>query len=86
MYFDRGIDNYGAWLTVLKEHKLVKVGGAWYTLTDEQGKEHKFQSKDWEDLITNNDELREYIYKIICFICFTYFYKFFCFFWIFIWV
>jgi len=35
MYFDRGIDNYGAWLTVLKEHKLVKVGGAWYTLNFE---------------------------------------------------
>ena len=66
MYFDRGIDNYGAWLTVLKEHKLVKVGGAWYTLTDEKGKEHKFQSKDWEELITENDELREYVYQIIC--------------------
>ncbi|MBT4208083.1 hypothetical protein HOE22_07050, partial [Candidatus Woesearchaeota archaeon] len=45
MYFDRGIDNYGAWLTVLKEHKLVKSGGAWYTLTDGKGKEHKFLSK-----------------------------------------
>ena len=66
MYFDRGIDNYGAWLTVLKEHKLVKTGGAWYTLTDEDGKDHKFLSKDWEDLITENDELREYVYNIIC--------------------
>ena len=66
MYFDRGIDNYGAWLTVLKEHKLVKSGGAWYTLTDEKGKEHKFQSIDWEELITENDELREYVYQIIC--------------------
>ena len=66
MYFDRGIDNYGAWLGVLKEHKLVKVGGAWYTLTDQNGKDHKFLSKDWEDLITGDDELREYVYKIIC--------------------
>jgi recombination protein RecA len=66
MYFDRGIDNYGAWLTVLKEHKLVKVGGAWYTLVDEKGKEYKFQSKDWEDLITQNDELRKYLYQLIC--------------------
>jgi len=66
MYFDRGIDNYGAWLTVLKEHKLVKVGGAWYTLVDEKGKEYKFQSKDWEDLITQNDELRNYLYQLIC--------------------
>ena len=66
IYFERGIDNYGAWLTVLKEHKLVKSGGAWYTLTDQNGKDHKFLSKDWEDLITSDDELREYVYKIIC--------------------
>ena len=66
MYFDRGIDNYGAWLTVLKEHKLVKSGGAWYTLVDQNGEEHKFQSKDWEELITSDEELREYVYKIIC--------------------
>ncbi len=66
MYFDRGIDNYGAWLTVLKEHKLVKTGGAWYTLVDQNGEEHKFLSKDWEELITENDELREYVYQIIC--------------------
>ena len=26
----------------------------------------KFQSKDWEDLITENDELREYVYQLIC--------------------
>ena len=66
MYFDRGIDNYGAWLTVLKEHKLVKQGGSWYTLTDQNGKDHKFMSKDWEELITGDDDLREHIYKIIC--------------------
>jgi len=66
MYFDRGIDNYGAWLTVLKEHKLVKQGGSWYTLTDQTGKDHKFLSKDWEELITSSDEIREYVYQIIC--------------------
>jgi recombination protein RecA len=66
MYFDRGIDNYGAWLTVLKEHKLIKSGGAWYTLTDQHGEDHKFMSKDWEELISGNDELREYIYNLIC--------------------
>jgi recombination protein RecA len=66
MYFDRGIDNYGGWLTVMKEHKLVKSGGAWYTLVDQNGDEHKFMSKDWEELITKNDELREYVYELIC--------------------
>jgi hypothetical protein len=66
MYFDRGIDNYGGWLNVMKEHKLVKVGGAWYTLIDHNGEEIKFQSKDWEDIISNNDELREHLYQLIC--------------------
>ena len=66
MYFDRGIDNYGGWLTVMKEHKLVKSAGAWYTLVDQNGDEHKFLSKDWEDLITKNDELRQYVYELIC--------------------
>ena len=66
MYFDRGIDNYGGWLTVMKEHKLVKSGGAWYTLVDQNGDEHKFLSKDWEELITSNEELRQYVYELIC--------------------
>ena len=66
MYFDRGIDNYGGWLTVMKEHNLIKISGAWYTLVDQNGDEHKFLSKDWEDLITNNDELRQYVYELIC--------------------
>ena len=66
MYFDRGIDNYGGWLTVMKEHKLVKSAGAWYTLVDQNGDEHKFLSKDWEDLITKDDELRQYVYELIC--------------------
>ena len=66
MYFDRGIDNYGAWLTVLKEHKLIKSGGAWYTLTDQNGKDHKFMSKDWEELITKDEELKAHVYSIIC--------------------
>mgnify|MGYP003634096373 FL=1 len=66
MYFDRGIDNYGGWLTVMKEHKLVKSAGAWYTLVDQNGDEHKFLSKDWEELVTKNDELRQYVYELIC--------------------
>ena len=66
MYFDRGIDNYGGWLTVMKEHNLIKISGAWYTLVDQNGDEHKFLSKDWEDLLTKDDELRQYVYELIC--------------------
>ena len=50
----------------LNSIELVKSGGAWYTLVDQNGDEHKFMSKDWEELITKNDELREYVYQLIC--------------------
>ena len=30
IYFDRGIDNYGSWLGVMKDNKVVKQAGAWY--------------------------------------------------------
>ena len=65
MYFDSGIDNYGGWLNVMKEHKLVKSGGSWYTL-EYRKKEYKFQSKDFKELMENNDGLRNHLYKQIC--------------------
>ena len=46
LYFESGIDNEGSWLKVMKEHKLVKQGGIWYTMDDHNGNEIKFQSKD----------------------------------------
>jgi recombination protein RecA len=67
IYFDRGIDNYGSWLSVMKENKLVKQAGAWYAYVDtETGEEFKFQSKDFIPLMDENTELREQIYKKIC--------------------
>ena len=75
LYFDTGIDDYGSWLTVMKEHKLLKQAGAWYTInqvdteTGELIEEHKFQSKDFEKLITTNSELREWCYNQICEAC-----------------
>lgn len=67
IYFDRGIDNYGSWLKAMKDEKLVKQAGAWYTYVDtETGEEHKFQSKDFITMMEENEELREQIYKKIC--------------------
>ena len=65
LYFETGIDNDGSWLTVLKDHKLVKQGGAWYTMLNEKGKEIKFQSKDWSELLKNK-EFKDYTYQLIC--------------------
>ena len=75
LYFDTGIDDFGSWLTVMKEHKLLKSGGAWYTLqhcdleTGELIKEYKFLSKDFEKLMLENPELKDYCYGLICEAC-----------------
>ena len=67
IYFDRGIDNYGSWLGVMKENNMLKQAGAWYTYVDtETGEEIKFQSKDFIVMMGEKEELREQIYKKIC--------------------
>ena len=64
LYFETGIDNEGSWLTVLKDHKLVKQGGAWYTLKY-RDEVIKFQSKDWSEKL-EDPEFKEYCYNMIC--------------------
>ena len=65
LFFDKGIDDFGSWLTVMKDHKLVKQAGAWYTFVDQDDKEHKFQSKDFGSLLADVDT-QKYIYDSIC--------------------
>ncbi len=51
----------------MKDRKLISLAGAWYTYTDTvTGKDHKFLSKDFKDLMDNNPELKEQIYNTIC--------------------
>jgi recombination protein RecA len=66
IYFDSGVDDFGGWLTALKNRKLISQGGSWYTYTDVNDKAYKFLSKDWNALLENNDELREEVYNKIC--------------------
>jgi len=67
IFFDRGIDNYGAWLAVMKENGIVKQSGAWYEYIDiDSGEVIKFQSKDFPNTLENNQEVKEQIYKRIC--------------------
>jgi recombination protein RecA len=67
IYFDRGIDDYGSWLDVLKNNGLVKQSGAWYTLVDEStGEEIKFQSKDFPKILEEDLPRKEAIYQKIC--------------------
>ena len=75
LYFDTGIADFDSWLTTMKEHKICKVGGSWYTLqhidtdTGELINEYKFQSKDFEELMLTNSELKDYCYDRICEAC-----------------
>ena len=66
IYFESGIDNYGGWLNVMKDYKLVTQAGAWYTYTKSDGTDVKFQSKDFEPRLADDPELKEEIYKSIC--------------------
>lgn len=67
IYFESGIDDYGSWLEMLKSFNLVTQAGAWYTYTNtETGEIIKFQSKDFESKIMDNEELKNHIYEEIC--------------------
>ena len=65
LYFDSGIDDKGSWLQVMKDHRLVKVAGAWYTIEFE-GEDIKFQSKDFKKVLEEKPELEDYLYDKIC--------------------
>jgi len=72
IYFDSGIDNYGGWLNIMKDFKLVNQAGAWYTYEDidvntgEVFDTMKFQSKDFEEKVLNTPEVKDRLYNRIC--------------------
>jgi hypothetical protein len=66
IFFDRGIDNYGGWLAVMKDAKILKQAGAWYEYIDiDSGEVMKFQSKDFAKML-QDEKLKEQIYLRIC--------------------
>lgn len=67
IYFDSGIDDYGSWLTMMKNYNLVTQAGAWYTYTNtDTGEIVKFQSKDFKSKLIDDPEMKEQVYKTIC--------------------
>jgi recombination protein RecA len=67
IYFDSGIDDYGSWLTMMKNYNLVSQAGAWYTYTNtDTGEVVKFQSKDFKAKLIDDQEMKEQVYKTIC--------------------
>jgi len=67
IYFDSGIDDYGSWLTMMKNYGLVDQAGAWYTYTNEDtGEIVKFLSKDFKSKLIDDPEMKAQVYKSIC--------------------
>jgi recombination protein RecA len=67
IYFNRGIDDLGSWLKVMKENKMVKQAGAWYAYVDPTtGEETKFQSKDFQAFLDADLIRKEALYSEIC--------------------
>jgi len=67
IYFNRGIDDLGSWLKVLKENKLIKQAGAWYAYVDPvTGEETKFQSKDFQGFLDADPIRKQVLYSEIC--------------------
>ena len=65
MYFDRGIDDEGGWLQVLKDLKIAKVAGAWYSI-EYNGEVKKFLSKDFVKILNEDPEFKQHLYDTIC--------------------
>ena len=65
IYFNRGIDDVGSWITTLKTHKVFKQGGAYYSFTDSKGEDYKFMAKDFPEML-KNEELKNELYQHIC--------------------
>jgi recombination protein RecA len=78
IYYESGVDNYGSWLTTLKDYNLIRQSGAYYTLNfpemdivDVNGEiqsisEIKFQSKDFKGIMMRNANLKDHIYNQVC--------------------
>ena len=66
IYFESGIDDFGGWLNVMKQFKLVSTAGAWYTYKRANGDDVKFLSKDFQGKLEADPELKDEIYNAIC--------------------
>jgi hypothetical protein len=51
----------------MKENKIIKQAGPWYTYTDSvTGEETKFQSKDFQKFLESDPVRKEALYTQIC--------------------
>lgn len=66
IYFESGIDDFGGWLNVMKQFKLIESAGAWYSFMKQNGEIIKFLSKDFSKKLQDDPELKQEMYDTIC--------------------
>lgn len=72
IFYDSGIDNYGSWLTCLKDFGVLRSAGSLgyaYDFIDVETGElitKKFKEEDFEQLLNDTPGLRDVIYGQIC--------------------
>ena len=65
IFFNSGIDNYGSWISELKDLKIFE--GTSKIVFEYDNESFEFKSKDtFIKLIESRPDVKEYLYKIIC--------------------
>lgn len=67
IYFDRGIDDYGSWISLLKDMNVIKRSNPGWKVIDQNGEEKKFtKNEEWAEILDNDENLKRYLYEMIC--------------------
>jgi recombination protein RecA len=66
IFYDSGIDDAYGTLKLLKEYKVVKQGGAYYSYTTTSGDSLSFLAREFKDLLESHPTAREELYGKLC--------------------
>ena len=67
VFYRQGIDNYGGWLKLMKNYKVVNQSGPICKYTDtETGEIVTFSGKDLETLCKERPEIQKAMYRDTC--------------------
>lgn len=66
IFYDSGIDDAYGTLKLLKEYKVVKQGGAYYSYTTTSGDSLSFLAREFKDLLESHPTAREELYEKLC--------------------
>ena len=67
VFYRQGIDDYGGWLKLMKNYKVVKQSGPICKYVDTTtGEELTFYGKDLQQLCEERPEIKEQMYKDTC--------------------